>query len=127
MRAALRRSLAPPPEEPLDPFVLGDLTLDYASRAVSVAGRPVSLTPTEYNLLYELAANAGVALTFDQLLERVRGLKDTGNRSNLRSYVKRLRNKLGDNAGSPRYIFPEPRVGYRMARPQASPADRTRD
>ena len=127
VRAALRRSLAPPPEEQLDPFVLGDLTLDYASRAVSVAGRPISLTPTEYTLLCELAANAGVALTFDHLLDRVWGLKDTGNRSNLRSYVKRLRNKLGDNAGSPKYIFPEPRVGYRMARPYTPPADHTRD
>ena len=118
VRAALRRSLAPLPDEPSEPFVLDDLTLDYASRTVSVAGRRVSLTPTEYALLCELSVNAGLALTFDHLLERVWGLKDTGNRGNLRSYVRRLRTKLGDDAGSPRYIFPEPRVGYRMAQPE---------
>ena len=118
VRAALRRSLTLPLDEPSEPFVLGDLTLDYASRAVTVAGRPVTLTVTEYNLLYELSVNAGLALTFDHLLDRVWGMKDTGNRSNLRSYVRRLRNKLGDDAANPRYIFPEPRVGYRMANPE---------
>ncbi|MXY21551.1 MAG: response regulator [Dehalococcoidia bacterium] len=123
VRAALRRSLALPPDEPSEPFVLGDLTLDYVRREVSVAGRPVSLTPTEYALLRELSVNAGLALTFDHLLERVWGLKDTGNRGNLRSYVRRLRTKLGDNAGSPRYIFPEPRVGYRMAKPETQDDD----
>ena len=123
VRSALRRS--PDLEEPPEPFVLGDLTLDYASRAVSVAGRRVSLTPTEYALLCELAANAGVALTFDQLMDRVWGLRHSGNRVNLRNYVKRLRDKLGDNSDSPRYIFPEPRIGYRMAGPGKPPEDRS--
>ena len=75
-------------------------------------------TSSEYALLCELSVNAGLALTFDHLLERIWGLKDTGNRGNLRSYVRRLRTKLGDNPGSPKYIFPEPRVGYRMAKPE---------
>ena len=102
--------------------MLGELTLDYARRAVSVAGRPVSLTPTEYSLLYELSVNAGFTLSFDHLMERVWGLKDTGNRGNLRNYVKRLRRKLGEDADSPKYIFPESRVGYRMGKPE-TPAD----
>ena len=118
VRGALRRRLARPPDEPPGPFVLGDLTLDYARRAVSVAGRPVSLTPTEYSLLYELSVNAGMVLSFDHLMERVWGLKDTGNRSNLRTYVRRLRRKLGEDADNPRYIFPEPRVGYRLGKPE---------
>ena len=122
VRGALRRSLAPTdPDEPPGPFVLGDLTLDYARRAVSVAGRAVNLTPTEYGLLFELSVNAGVVLTFDHLLERVWGLGTSTDRRNLRTYVKRLRRKLDDDVGSPKYIFPEPRVGYYM--PKEEPPD----
>lgn len=122
VRGALRRRLTRSPDEPSEPFVLGDLTLDYARRAVSVAGRPVSLTPTEYSLLYELSVDAGLVLTFDHLLERVWGPGHSGSRSNLRTYVRRLRRKLGERGDSPRYIFPEPRVGYRLGKPEA-PAD----
>ena len=118
VRRALRRPPAPSPDEPPGPFVLGDLTLDYARRTVSVAGRPVNLTPTEYGLLFELSVNAGLALTFDHLLERIWGLGSSGDRRNLRTYVKRLRRKLGDDVDSPKYIFPEPRVGYRMGNPE---------
>ena len=117
VRRALRRPPTPPPDEPPVPFVLGDLTVDYASRTVRVAGRPVSLTPTEYGLLFELSVNAGLVLTFDHLLERVWGLGTFADRRNLRTYVKRLRRKLGENVDSPKYIFPEPRVGYRMGKP----------
>ena len=123
VRGALRRMLTSSPQEPSGPFVLGDLTLDYASRTVSVAGLPVSLTPTEYNLLYELSVNSGSVLTFDHLLERVWGLvESSADRRNLRTYVRRLRRKLGESADDPKYIFPEPRVGYRMGNPDA-PAD----
>ena len=120
VRGALRRVPTRSTDEPPGPFVLGDLTLDYASRAVSVAGRPVRLTPTEYNLLYELSVNAGLVLTFDHLLERVWGMERSGDRGNLRTYVRRLRRKLGENADNPRYIFPEPRIGYRMGKPELS-------
>ena len=118
VRRALRRVPTLSTDEPTGPFVLGDLTLDYASRSVSVAGRPVRLTPTEYSLLYELSVNAGLVLTFDHLLERVWGMERSGDRGNLRTYVRRLRRKLGENADNPRYIFPEPRIGYRMGKPE---------
>ena len=49
--------------------MLGDLTLDYTGRTVSVADRPVRLTPTEYDLLFELSVNAGRVLSFDHLLD----------------------------------------------------------
>jgi len=117
VRGALRRGLPAAPVEPSGPFVLGDLTLDYAGRAVSVASRPVRLTPTEYDLLFELSVNAGRVLSFDHLLERVWGLEHTGDRRTVRTYVKRLRRKLGEDGDNPKYIFAEPRVGYRMERP----------
>ena len=115
IRSALRR---PPAVSPAETFVLGDLTLNYDQRAVSVAGRPVRLTPTEYQLLYELSVNAGRVLTFEHLLGRVWGLAHSEDRTRVRTYVRRLRGKLGEDAVSPRYIFAEPRVGYRMGQPE---------
>ena len=114
VRGALRRRMASSTGEPSEPFELGDLVIDYAERRVSVAGRAVHMTPTEYELLFELSANAGRVLTFDALLDRVWGLGRSGDRGSVRTYVKRLRRKLGEDAGNPKYIFAEPRVGYRM-------------
>ena len=78
IRAALRRRAGPYGAEPTGPHLLGDLTIDYAQRRVTVAGRPVRLTATEYGLLYELSVNIGRVLTHDQLLRRVWGLERTG-------------------------------------------------
>ena len=85
-----------------------------------MAGLPVSLTPTEYRLLCELSANAGRALTYDRSLDRVWGLGHSGGRESVRTYVGRLRFKLGEEADNPRFIFPEPGVGYRMGQPETS-------
>ena len=114
IRAALRRRAAPHPAEPSEPCSLGDLTIDYPGHRVAVAGRPVRLTPTEYELLFELSVHAGRVLTHDQLLQRVWGPERTGEPWLVREVVKRLRRKLGDAAGNPAYIPTEPRVGYRM-------------
>ena len=124
VRNALRRAAGAPPSEPAGPFALDGLTIDYGARQVSVAGRPVRLTPTEYQLLCELSFNAGRVLTFDHLVERFWGLGNASGRGNLRTYVKRLRRKLGEEAGRPKYIFAEPRVGYRMGEPEAPEEDR---
>ena len=116
IRAALRRRAGPHLAEPSEPYSLGDLTIDYAGHRVAVAGRAVRLTPTEYELLFELSVHAGRVLTHDQLLQRVWGPERIGEPWLVREVVKRLRRKLGDDAGSPAYIFTEPRVGYRMAK-----------
>ena len=112
--AALRRRAASERAEPTEPYVLGDLTIDYAYRGVSVAGRPVPLTATEYRLLFELSVNAGQALTYERLLQRVWGMANFGDLRPMRTVVRNLRRKLGDGADNPTYIFTEPRVGYRM-------------
>ena len=75
IKAALRKREAPEWAEPSEPFVLGDLTIDYAERRVTLAGHPVQLTAIEYGLLFELSANAGRVLTYDRLLRRVWGLR----------------------------------------------------
>ena len=115
IRAALRRREAAARPEPTEPYVLGELTIDYARRRVSLAGRPVRLTAIEHQLLVELSVHAGLVLTHDHLLQRVWGLGSSGDSRPVRTAVKNLRRKLGDTAGSPTYIFTEPRVGYRMA------------
>ncbi len=84
---------------------------------MTVAGRPVRLTATEYRLLQELSNNAGRVLTQERLLRRVWGFEYSENPKLLQAFVKTLRRKLGDDARSPTYIFTEPRVGYRMATP----------
>ena len=116
IEAVLRRRAASDRIRPREPYVLGDLTVNYAERRVTVAGRPVRLTATEYKLLVELSTNAGRVLTQDQLLGRVWGRDYSGDSPLLRSFVKKLRGKLKDDANSPTYIFTEPRVGYRMAK-----------
>ena len=116
IKAALRKREAPEWAEPSEPFVLGDLTIDYAERRVTLAGRPVQLTAIEYGLLFELSANAGRVLTYDRLLRRVWGLRRSGDSRRVRTAAKQLRRKLGDDANNPTYILTEPRVGYRMAK-----------
>ena len=116
VRSAMRRGPTQVRSEPSEPFALGDLTIDYAERGVSVAGSRVHLTPTEYDLLFELSVNAGRVLTHDVLLQRVWGYGHSAGTSAVRTAVKRLRRKLGDDAADPQYILAEPRVGYRMAR-----------
>ncbi len=117
IKAALRKGAASGRTEPREPYLLGDLTIDYAARLVTVAGRSVRLSATEYKLLFELSVNAGMVLTHDQLLRRVWDQDYSESSQVVRTYVTYLRRKLGDDAKSPTYIFTEPRVGYRMAKP----------
>lgn len=97
-------------------YVLDDLVINYAERRVAMAGQPVVLSPTEYALLYELSTNAGMVLTHSQLMQRVWGRGHSSDTRVVRTVVKRLRQKLSDDANDPKYIFTEPRVGYRMER-----------
>ena len=115
--SSLRKRRAEGPTMPRHPYRHGDLTIDYVGRLVTLAGRAVRLSATEYKLLYELSISAGRVLTQDQILERVWGLGYSGESALLRSAVRNLRRKLGDDANDPRYIFTEPRVGYRMEKP----------
>ena len=102
---------------PAAAYRLGDLAISYEERSVSLGGRPVQLTATEYGLLRELSANAGRVVTYHTLLCNVWNRADLDDAQRVRSIVKTVRRKLGDDARSPTYIYTEPRVGYRMPRP----------
>ena len=99
------------------PFSLGDLTIDYVDRVVTVGGRQLQLTPTEFKLLREFSTNAGRVLSHDHLLRRVWDSEYFDDTQVVRTFVKNLRRKLGDTGSSPKYILTEPRVGYRMPKP----------
>ncbi len=114
IRAALRRRAEP------EPFVLGDLAIHYEERRVTVGGRPVRLTATEYDLLRVLSVNAGRVSTYGSLIRQVWGGEDSGDPELVRTFVKKLRQKLDDSATRPAYIFNERGVGYRMTRPGGS-------
>ena len=92
IRAVLRRRDRP------EGFALGELRVRYDQRRVSVAGREVELTATEYDLLRVLSQNAGRVMTYRALLRQVWG-------------------KRGDDAADPAYILTERAVGYRMPEP----------
>ena len=110
IRAALRRRAEP------EPYLLSGLAIHYEQRRVSVAGRAVQLTATEYELLRVLSLNAGRVSTYDALLRQVWGGRHYNDTELVRTFVKKLRRKLGDDAASPAYIVNERGVGYRMAR-----------
>ena len=98
--------------------MLGELTIEYARRRVAVAGRTVELTSHEYELLRVLSLGAGRVITYDTLIRRVWGGRAYGDPKMLvRTFIKQLRRKLGDNTDSPVYIVTVRGVGFRMARP----------
>ena len=119
INAALRRRQSSTSDQPLETFMLDDMTIDYGRRLVTVAGHRVQLTATEYRMLSELSTAAGQVLTYELLLRRAWGPLYSGDTRIVHTYVKQLRKKLGDDARQPRYIFTEPRVGYHMAKPAA--------
>ena len=111
MRVALRRA-GQPGVEPV--FTSDDLMVDLTRRVVTVAGREVQLTPTEYDLLRVLVTNAGKVLTHRQLLHEVWGMGYEQETHMLRVNISNLRRKLEPDPTRPHYIRTEPGVGYRL-------------
>ncbi len=107
-------------EEP-EPFRLEALAIEFDRRRVTLAGRSLELTPTEFELLRALALNAGRVMTHDDLLRQIWSRRAGSDPKILRAFVKKLRQKLGDDAERPTYIFGVRGVGYRMAQPGDAP------
>jgi len=117
VRAVLRRHDMPAPASRAPSFRSGDLEMDFARQEVRLRGERVDLTPTEYKLLYHLVRNAGHVLQHGTLLAKVWGREYMDETDYVRVYIRRLREKLGDDPEHPRYIQTERRLGYRFIAP----------
>jgi two-component system KDP operon response regulator KdpE len=116
-RAVLRRSESQVPAAEGPPFVAGPLRIDYASREVTVEGKPVKLTPIEYGILYHLSRNENRVLTFRTLLAKVWGREYVDEVDYLKVHIQHLRRKLGDDPDNQPMIVNERGVGYKFVRP----------
>jgi two-component system KDP operon response regulator KdpE len=114
IRAAVRRSSA----SRVDPnavIQIGNIELDPARRLVRKGGRPVHLTPKEFDLLRYLMAHAGLPITHARLLHAVWGPEYGGELEYLRTFVRQLRKKLEDDPADPAYLLTDSHIGYRFA------------
>ncbi|MDD4364196.1 MAG: response regulator [Synergistales bacterium] len=111
MRAVLRQIL-PGQEEPV--FRVGALEVDLPRRRVLLAGRELSLTPTEYDILKTLIRHRGKVVTHGQLLQQVWSDAYRDERHLLQVNMSNLRRKIEPDPSRPRYLLTEPGVGYRL-------------
>jgi two-component system KDP operon response regulator KdpE len=111
MRAALRRVDSGPATPVLES---GEIRLDHARRLVTVQDKEVHLTPTEYEMLRYLMANAGKVVTHRTLLRTVWGPSHEDASETLRVFIAQLRRKIEPDAHRPSYIRTEPGIGYRF-------------
>lgn len=111
MRVAMRR-LANKPDEPV--FKVDNLQMDISRRMVTVDNNPISLTPTEYEILRLLLQNAGKVITHRQLLVQVWGTAYESEMHILRVNISNLRRKIEPDPTRPHYLLTEPGVGYRI-------------
>jgi two-component system KDP operon response regulator KdpE len=113
VRAALRRS---PPVEDNQGFVLeaDDFRIELETRAVTVRGQDVHLSPKEFELLVYFMRHPGKVLTHRNLLNAIWGGNCVEQTEYLRVFVRHLRKKVEPDPNRPRYILTEPWVGYRF-------------
>jgi len=112
VRAVLRRASQQPAEQ--DQLRAADVTLDRNGRMVTVAGRPVSLTPSEFDLLATLMASPGWAFSRLELLDRLQGMAHEGYERTIDVHIRNLRAKIEPDARNPRYIETVFGIGYRF-------------
>jgi len=115
LRAVLRRAV--PSGEPV--IEVGELAIDIERHSVAMAGRPVHLTPHQFELLRVLAVNEGKLMTQRALLREVWG-PGYGTEANLLHVnVSQLRRKIERDRANPQYLLTEPGAGYRLVAPVA--------
>ena len=112
LRALLRRTQGV--DSSMTEIRTGDLCVDFAKRLVLVKGEPVHLTRIEFDILAQLARNAGRVVTSRMLLDTVWGPEYVGDTQTLRVHVSHLRRKIESPGDVSRYILTEPGVGFRF-------------
>ena len=114
IKAVLRRTASESLERGPSQVAYGDLQMDFQQYTVTVAGRPVDLTPTEFRLLGALVREAGQVLSREQLIEKVLGSDFDGFDRTIDVHILNLRRKLGDDPSHPRYINTVYGAGYKF-------------
>ena len=112
VRALLRRSA--PAVQGETGIEVGDFKIDPQQHLVEVSGRPVHLTPKEFDLIQFFIANRGKVLTHRAILSAVWGTGSSEQPEYLRVFIGNLRKKLEPDPGTPRYLKTEPWIGYRF-------------
>jgi len=112
VRAVLRRARPAGPHA--SAINIGELAIDLVNRSVTVGGEPVSLTPTEFDLLAVLARNPGRPFTRAQLMDLVYDVAYAGYDRAIDSHIKNLRRKIEPDADEFRYVLTVYGVGYKM-------------
>ena len=113
VRAVMRRTETPP--ERGDIVRAGDVVLDVPRMKATVGGKPIDLTPTEFQLLMTLVRKPGRVFTRAQLLDAIRGVSVESFERAIDAHIKNLRRKLEPDARNPRYIITIYGVGYKFA------------
>jgi two-component system, OmpR family, KDP operon response regulator KdpE len=99
-----------------------EFTFDFEKRTIVVRGKPVHLTPKEFEVLKELVASEGCPISHRKLLQTVWGPDYGEETESLRVVINQLRKKIESDPARPKYILTEPWVGYRFLAPKGAPA-----
>ncbi|MEI7554541.1 response regulator transcription factor [Candidatus Chlorohelix sp.] len=114
IRAQLRRTMSSKATAIKNMVEYQGLKIDFVTKNVTLDNHPVRLTSIEYNLLYLLANNPGRVVSHDYLLTKIWGPQYQDALDYLKVHIRHLREKLGDDAQNPRFIFTERSKGYRF-------------
>ncbi len=114
VKAALRRGPRAPELAPRSVYLFGEIRVDVPARTVTRAGGPVDITATEFDVLLCLIEARGVALTREQIFERVWGLNHHGTPRTIDNFIQQLRAKLEADPRQPRHLLTVRGIGYRF-------------
>ena len=95
-------------------FILGDLMIDYDARTITIDGKNIKLTQTEYNIISLLSQHCGKVLTYSAIISAIWGYNDIGSIKKLQVNMANIRKKFGAVPGKDNYITNELGVGYKM-------------
>jgi two-component system response regulator RegX3 len=121
IRAILRRTGRTSSDNdaaPAEPVSIGELDIDFAARRARLAGEELALARKEFDLLAELARHAGRVVTREDLMARVWDENWFGSTKTLDVHIRWLRQKLGDDPTTPRYLHTVRGVGFRFTAPE---------
>jgi two-component system KDP operon response regulator KdpE len=113
LRAAIRRAQMPE-QKPDEVIAIGDIELDPTRRLVLKSGRPVHLTPKQFDLLRFLMCHSGRPVPHERLLKFVWGSEYQGELEYLRTFMSQIRKKIEDDPANPKYLLTDAYVGYRF-------------